>query len=302
MLPDFRRFQPFSELGRAELELLSRHSRRLSVPAGRWLLRPGRILRRAHYLLNGSVATVQPPSVIRAGADAASQALEPRGAGLRTLTSCELLQVPTSVLEILTATEKPRLMDVGETDDCWQARFLGSELMSSLEPILWQAVLNRLIPEGVENGQYIIREGEEGARHCYVLTRGSALVERAGATLARLQPGELFGEDALLTHRPRNASVRMGSDGQVMRLVISDFKRFLVDVLFQGGFQAPPVSERSQGRVLLRLGSGLDLRDRIARLDPRAEYVVSSRIPEVESLAIFLMRKAGLSAWAAPHA
>ena len=292
-------FEPFAALGRSELDLVAAHAHRLLIPKGRWLLRPGRGLRGHHFLLKGSVATVRPSSVITAGQPAARKALYPGATGLRTLTDCEFLQVPTVVFELIEPRPENPLIVVGEAVDCWQSRFLGSDLMTALPPAIWQRLLSCLEPRSLSRGDWIIREREKMADSCFVLTAGAARVLRGGWMLARLEPGDLFGEDALITHEPRNASVRMDSDGQIMVLSADDFRAFLVGTLLEGVYAEPPTSIEAGRRVLLRFGSSRDLRERIERLPRGQEYLVSSGLPEVESLAIFLMRKRGFSAWAA---
>ncbi len=293
-------FEPFCALSRVELELVARHTRRILIPSGRWLLRPGRGLSGHHFLLKGSVATVQPTQVITSNQPAARKALYPGATGLRTLTDCEFLQVPTSVFELLEPHPESPLIVVGESTDCWQSRFLGSDLLTTLRPSTWQRLLSCLQPRVLPRGAWVIREGETTAGSCYVLTAGTARVMRTGRMLARLEPGDLFGEDALITHEPRNASVRMEADGQVMSLSAADFRSFLVGALLDGVYASPNGSGHNK-RTLLRFGSSRDLRERIERLPREREYLVSSDLPEVRSLAVFLMRKQGLSAWAAPQ-
>lgn len=298
---DIARFDIFAGLNRNKLNLIARHSRRVTMPAGRWLLRPGRSLRGHHFLLSGSVVTLDPDQVVKAGQGLARRALYPGVAGLRTLTECELLQVSDTVLELFEPLRDKHLMLVGEADDCWQARFLGSELMARLSPVVWQSVLKRLAPQSYGAGDLVVVEGDHDVSRCFILTSGTARVERAGKVVATIEPGGLFGEDALITREPRNASVWMVAAGVAMSLKATDFRQFLVDVLLQGAYQVPSVRSRNRSnRVLVRLGSSRDLRERIERLDPSVEYLVSSAQEEVEALAIFLMRKQGLKAWAAP--
>ena len=73
--PRLSLLEPFTALSRAELAVVERHARCLLIPKGRWLLRPGRALRGHHFLLRGSVATVQPAAVVNAGQPAARKSL-----------------------------------------------------------------------------------------------------------------------------------------------------------------------------------------------------------------------------------
>jgi CRP-like cAMP-binding protein len=56
------------------------------------------------------------------------------------------------------------------------------------------------------DGELVLKEGE-ASRALYVVSSGMARVVKAGQEVARLGPGELFGEMAFLTGQPRVASV-----------------------------------------------------------------------------------------------
>lgn len=56
-------------------------------------------------------------------------------------------------------------------------------------------------------GKVLIREGGHG-REFFILLEGSAEVTRDGKKLATRTAGEFFGEIALVSHRPRVATVR----------------------------------------------------------------------------------------------
>ena len=64
-----------------------------------------------------------------------------------------------------------------------------------------------LLREHFEPGQDVFQQGDLGDR-IYAILEGEAEVVVAGAVVATLGPGELFGEMALLDHTTRNATIR----------------------------------------------------------------------------------------------
>ena len=61
--------------------------------------------------------------------------------------------------------------------------------------------------EHFEKGETIFSNGDTGDK-VYFIVKGEVTVERDGTTLAALRDGEVFGEAALLTKQPRNATLR----------------------------------------------------------------------------------------------
>jgi len=68
-------------------------------------------------------------------------------------------------------------------------------------------------------GDRLTEEGRRG-REFFVLVEGAVVVRRDGRRLADLGPGDWFGEIAILTYKPRTASVTAITP--VRLLVISD--------------------------------------------------------------------------------
>jgi NADH dehydrogenase len=64
--------------------------------------------------------------------------------------------------------------------------------------------------EHFEKGETIFSHGDIGDK-VYFIVKGEATVERNGTALATLRDGEVFGEAALLTKHPRNATLRAAS-------------------------------------------------------------------------------------------
>lgn len=83
------------------------------------------------------------------------------------------------------------------------------------------ALLRQSTRTDFEPGEAVFIEGDEG-HSMYIVTRGTFEVYRTAAGqpvhIANIQPGEHFGEIALLINRPRSASVRATQPGSVIRL------------------------------------------------------------------------------------
>ncbi len=78
----------------------------------------------------------------------------------------------------------------------------------------------------MRSGRVLMREGEIG-REMMILVDGAASVERDGALLAELGPGEAVGEMALLSDAPRSATVTLTSDGRVLIVARREFRALL---------------------------------------------------------------------------
>jgi CRP/FNR family cyclic AMP-dependent transcriptional regulator len=81
-------------------------------------------------------------------------------------------------------------------------------------------------------GAVIFEEGDPGSR-IYVIQSGHVrIVKRTGGraiTLARLGPGEFFGEMALLDHQPRSASAVVDEAARILELDEAAFERIVAD-------------------------------------------------------------------------
>jgi CRP/FNR family transcriptional regulator, cyclic AMP receptor protein len=75
----------------------------------------------------------------------------------------------------------------------------------------------------------LTREGESG-KEFVVLVDGEADVLRKGRLVAGLGPGDFVGEVALVTGRPRNATVRTRGAARVLVLTASGFRTLMRDV------------------------------------------------------------------------
>ena len=82
----------------------------------------------------------------------------------------------------------------------------GVELFKALTPTELTHVAERMIKRHYLPGDVVIRQGDTG-HELFLVSDGGVRVERSGQEVARLGPGEFFGELALLSGNPRNATV-----------------------------------------------------------------------------------------------
>jgi len=78
----------------------------------------------------------------------------------------------------------------------------------------------------VDEGTVLIIEGEPG-HELFVVVRGQLEVFRDGDTVAFIGPGEIAGEMALLSSRPRNATVTAATEAFLLRAGDRDFLELL---------------------------------------------------------------------------
>lgn len=75
-------------------------------------------------------------------------------------------------------------------------------------------------------GTRIATQGAPG-REAFVLTRGQLTVARDGTTITKLVPGQLAGEMAVLTRKPRNADVVATTEAELVVLTPPELRASL---------------------------------------------------------------------------
>ena len=293
------RFEPFARLDDRALNHLAESARRFTLPAGRWLTRPGRALQGTYYLLRGRVRTYAPDAEIGAGDRRARHPIAPGATAVETLGKSDLLVVDS--VAVAGAVEQS-MLDEAVADlaglvpkvlpAAWEQRFLQHAVVGPLGPVQWQKLLRSLRGQGVEADEVLVRQGERSAE-CFVLSSGEASVMRRGREIARLAPVAFFGIDGLILNGPRNASVVMRQAGQVMRMPKATFLLDLVVEALRRHPGAPPTATIEVGEGATAL---IELRALAARLDKLQCYRVVSNAPAEAILGTFLLRSAGCRA------
>lgn len=185
-------------------------------------------------------------------------------------------------------------------------------VLSRLSPLNLQRLLQRADAIPVRAGEVVIEQGGRG-RECYLVKHGSARIEcrernDASRELAVKGPGELLGEEALITGDSPNASVVMREDGVLLRIAAEDFSSLVLPCLQRPLTlaQAEALVERGARWLDIReQGSGLGIspaatvlpwssfREEYRRLDDRAAWVVRADRRADAALAAFMLCLAG---------
>ena len=100
-------------------------------------------------------------------------------------------------------------------------------LFSDLPPRFIKKLADRMQEERFMEGASVVRHGEPGETF-YVLLQGEAKVlNKDDRTVARLLPGDFFGEISLMDGGPRTATVRAETPLVALTLSRKDFRSLL---------------------------------------------------------------------------
>jgi MFS family permease len=131
-----------------------------------------------------------------------------------------------AVLPTLAAVfgSKVARIDAGaEAPDADELRILGSvPIFAPLPGGTLEHLAARLVPLRVDAGSVVMREGDLGDRF-YIVAEGELEVTQDGARIAELEPGDYFGEIALLRDTARTATVTVKTDAVLYALDREEF-------------------------------------------------------------------------------
>jgi CRP-like cAMP-binding protein len=234
-------FYPLDSLRRDTLAHLCADASLLDYAEGEWLFRAGEFDEELVYLLAGAVLGHYPDGRekrIQAGSLQARYPLgeaQPRRFGAQVgAGGARIARLDRRSTEKLLAWDqlcRQRLEQHDSAEDqAWVFRLLGNRAFARLPTANIERMFAAFEELRVEAGDELIREGAE-PDFFYVIKQGAAVVSKTlegrEVQVAQLQRGDCFGEDALLSNHPRNASVRMSTPGRLMRLSRAQFDAVL---------------------------------------------------------------------------
>jgi CRP-like cAMP-binding protein len=256
---------PLSDLSGDALKQAAGLAAAVTLEPGQVLFRKGAVDGRTFYLLEGEILLDSeddtPPLRVKAGSDAALHPvarLKPRAYTCGAREPSTLVFFSDDDLDHLVARDQATAYEVTEfegDDPQWMFDLLSNPAFSKVPPAHLHTLFGRFEPVPVSAGQVILRQTDAGDYY-YLIRTGRARVTRAAAdgkeiVLAELQPGQGFGEEALISGEPRNATVTMISDGELMRLPAADFDALLREPLVQRITLAEGAQLMKQGAQLI---------------------------------------------------
>lgn len=296
-----------------------------NMTAGSQLFKQGDRDIQSVFLLSGEVVLTSADTAdsrhIVAGTNDARYALaqlKPRQYTGTAKTAVTVAWVDSTILDRLLTWDQTTGYEVtefdGSQDPEWMIRMLRSETFQKLPSSNINALFARFEPIEVKANQVIIRQGDAGDFY-YIIKTGKANVSRKTekdgkvSVVGQLGEGDGFGEEALLSSAPRNATVVMAGDGILMRLARKDFDGLMREPLVKW-------VTLDQARTLARKGAGLldvrtedefrngtvkgsvnlplfQLRRKAAELDAKRQYVVFCQTGSRSCAAAFLLSQRG---------
>lgn len=326
-LDQLKNFVPFNGLSEEALKLATQQGRLIRLDKNQMLFAQGATDRSSYYLLSGEVTLDAaddgaPPLIIRSDSEAARHPLarlKPRMYTCMSRSRCDVVEFSDDALDGLVARDQATSYEVTEfegEDPSWLFDLLRNQSFTKVPPANLHSLFGRFHAHHVKAGEAVIRQGDAGDYY-YMIREGRAQVTRSGSigkpvVLAELGPGQGFGEEALISGDPRNATVTMLSDGLLMRLAASDFHILLQEPLVhQVNLDEAGAMVHWRGAVLLdvrmedeykqgSLRGSLNLplyllRLRSKALDPSRPYIVFCQTSRRSSTAAFIMAQRGFN-------
>ena len=330
-----RAFVPPSALNRENFEELASKTFIEEIPAGNALFKSGDTDKKALFLVEGEVELKTDSSIasiVKSGTEQSKHPLanaQPRKHTAIAKVPVKITRIDSDLLDILLTWDQMSGIEVdeisveegsgegGNEEDDWMTRILQSKAFLQIPPANIQAMFMRIQELPVKAGDTIIKQGDDGDFY-YIIKNGKCKVTRASKTnteltLATLNTGDAFGEEALLSEAKRNANIIMLTDGVLMRLSKEDFNSLMKEPMLIWVTRADADKMVADGKgvwIDVRLDSEFKndgipgstniplfmLRMKVDKLDPGKTHILYCDTGRRSSAAAFLLSERGLQA------
>ena len=322
---------PFHRLPEEQLQTLEEKGKFLRVAENATLFRRDSREEFSYWVVSESIDLVaKDHSVVKvkAGTQRAKLALDDTTPHLRSAVAVKdavVFKMSKPVADLMVEMAKfdnYLVSDVQDTHEAvadWMSGLLSSPLFQLVPPANIAAMFGTFESVHKAEGEAVVSQGESGD-YFYVIRSGTAKVEQTigddTRILANFGVGASFGEDALISEVPRNATVTMTSPGVLMRLSKDKFDSLLHTPVMQKlkVNDADSLMRDSDVKSMFldvrnsveRGGADianciniplLQLRDRLGELDRDTIYVTRCDGGKRSALAAFILNSKGIGAY-----
>ena len=288
-LERLRQLVPLDNMSRNSLRHIIDHTQLIHASQGDILFDVGDTRSYTFFLLRGALTLRNPLGnriVVESGKESGRYALSnllPRQYRARVASKHALFaRMDRDLLEKEIAWgQLSRTDKKGEkpADNDWKMTLLRTPTFSRLPMANVQQLFEELQEFPSKAGEVIIREGEPGDYY-YIIRQGRCRVTRnvggREIKLGTLQEADAFGDEALVSEKPRNATVRMETEGTLMRLSKENFQELMHVPLVKRIDLEKAMQAVNEGKALL-----IDVR--------MAEEFTASRLPQALNIPVFLL-------------
>lgn len=328
------RLEPIRGLSAKRLEELAAFCRPERHPIGADPFRLAPLQGQLVYLLSGELKIVLADGSMRllvGGCDAANwpigyKTVPPQSC--KAVTEITLLRLDFDLLDLMMTWDELSSLGEATPDPAEASRWrtlsgafsvqaLVGSALGQFPPAHLHELLRRAERVKLKRGEVPVREGDAGDYY-YVIEAGRCEVSRrvggVEVGVAELKAGEAFGEEALLSEARRNATVRLKTDGVLLRFSKPDFIELLRAPLLHGIDRAEAERRIGQGGATWLdvrypaefAQNGLpgainmplnEIRSALGLLDKGRQYIVYCQSERRSSAAAFLLAQHGLTAF-----
>ena len=331
-IKELKGFIPFDYLTTACIKDLASQFRAHQLEKGKILFKRSTKDPECHFLINGAVDLADEDfNITKITSDSEdnylaldNSALIHRASAITT-SKCLIYSIDRAYLDLVTTwsqlseeiEEQDSELEDSESID-WMDALLRSPLFTQIPAANIQKLLVRFKERSVDIGEVIVKENESGDEF-YVIKDGRAIVTQGDGhkekTVAAIQTGDCFGEDALIAGSERNATVTMASNGSLMVLEKQDFDELLKKPIIKSISIEElhiQMDEGDSGTVLIDVRhpqefrhdrlKGSDnvplnhLREKLKTMNPDFHYVVFCDGGQRSQVAAYIMMESGFNA------
>ena len=326
-----KQFYPIDLVADEYLDQLVAQTTVIDIQKGEYIFTSSRNLSLSYYLLNGKVDMQYKGDgkIIDAADPDCYLPLDhkqPPETLAKALSPCQVLQFNRDfIVQLISMNPSPQfgVISVAGRSNTnpfahkgWLERLSESPLLQHFSAADMSLLFAKLEYIAVRKGEPITYSGQPDG-YFYIIKKGHAEIclGAADKNTMGLEPGDYFGEETMLSETLRSASIRMISDGVLVRLGHAEFNRILCDVLVRHARETDwqSIMEDVSACIVLDVRLRVEflhghcdqsrnvpinqLRETLSLFDRSKLYLIAPEGGRRSELATYMLRQAGFDAY-----